>query len=101
MRRGTAPSVTPGIHYLRQTAVIAASPMQSGEGTVTPIALADCSNGAAAGSGAALVCGASLGSGTRGPIGVGKGAAPCAGCWLGALPTGAVRVRRTTAGAGS
>ena len=62
--------------YLRHTAVMAVSPMQSGEGTVTPIALADCSNGAATASGATLVCGASPGSGTRGPMGAGNGAAP-------------------------
>jgi hypothetical protein len=62
--------------YLRQAAVMAASPMQSGEGTVTPIALTDCSIGAAAASGLALVCGASPGSGTRGPMGAGNDATP-------------------------
>lgn len=55
---------------------MAASPMQSGEGTVTPIALTDCSIGAAAASGRALVCGVSPGSGTRGPMGAGTGATP-------------------------
>lgn len=55
---------------------MAESPMQSGEGTVTPIALTDCSFGAGAASGFALVCGASPGSGTRGPMGAGMGAAP-------------------------
>ncbi|AUW41793.1 hypothetical protein CUJ84_Chr001396 [Rhizobium leguminosarum] len=61
--------------YLRQAAVMAASPMQSGEGTVTPIALTDCSIGAAAASGLALVSGAP-GSGTRGPMGAGTAATP-------------------------
>jgi hypothetical protein len=89
------------ICYFWQAAVMAASPMQSGEGTVTPIGLAGCWIGAgvSAGGSIAFVCMSSFGNGTRGPTG---------GCRTGAAYDGCVRTRRTatvlgwrTAGAGS
>jgi hypothetical protein len=69
--------------------------MQSGEGTIAPIALADC--GSAAGVVTTLTCGAVLsisGNGTRGPI----GAATTGGATTAAARCGGVTGRTGVAG---